>query len=359
VQCPERKWLSNDEYLEKFITTARQRRIPLSGSIEITSCCNMKCAHCYLGPRGEKPWRAEMSAAKIQHIIDEVADAGCLYILFTGGEPLLRDDFSQIYRYAKERGLLVTIFSNGTLVTDAIVELFRELPPQEVEVSLYGATAPTCERITGIGGSYEKCMRGIKLLVDNKIKISLKTILMTLNIHELTGMQSIAKSFGSRFRFDAAICPGFGGDRTPLELRVSPEEVVDREFADVEKVRQWKNYFEGSKGHLLTDELYGCGAGVTGFHVDSTGHLHPCLMMHDICYDLSETRFVEAWKDMMPRIKERKAGLDFPCRGCIKINLCGYCPAFFSLENGAEGAHSEYICRMGGLRYQRIKDLNI
>jgi radical SAM protein with 4Fe4S-binding SPASM domain len=298
-----------------------------------------------------------MSAGKILDIIDEVTDAGCLYILFTGGEPLLRDDFPQIYRYAKERGLLVTVFSNGTLVTEAVVELFRELPPHEVDISLYGATAPTYERITGIGGSYEKCMQGIKLLVDNKIKVSLKTILMTMNIHELSEMQNIAKGFGARFRFDAAICPGLGGDKAPLELRVSPEEAVDREFVGDERVRQWKTFFDGSKEHVLSDELYGCGAGITGFHIDSTGNLHPCLMVLDICYDLSETDFSEAWKGMISRIKERKAGPDFPCRGCVKINLCGYCPAFFGLENGAEDVPSEYICRMGDLRYQRIKDI--
>jgi MoaA/NifB/PqqE/SkfB family radical SAM enzyme len=356
VQCTERKWLSTEEYLEKFITMARQRRIPLSGSLEITSRCNLKCVHCYLGPRGERIGYAETSAGKIMDIIDEITDAGCLYILFTGGEPLLRDDFPQIYRYAKERGLLVTVFSNGTLVTDKVAGMFRELPPHEVEISLYGATAPTHERITGVRGSYKKCMHGIKLLVENNIKVNLKTILMTLNIHELSEMQDIAKRFGSRFRFDAAISPSLGGDKTPLELRVSPEEVVAREFADDERVRQTEMLFDGSKEHLLNDELYGCGAGVTGFHIGSTGNLHPCLMVLDIWYDLNETGFFEGWKAMISRIKERKAGPDFPCRGCIKINLCGYCPAFFGLENGAEDVHSEYLCRMGDLRYQRIKD---
>jgi len=358
VQCTEQKWLSTDEYLEKFITMARQRRIPLSGSLEITSRCNLKCVHCYLGHQDERQRRGyrEMSAERILDIIDEITDAGCLYLLFTGGEPLLRDDFPRIYSRAKERGLLVTVFSNGTLVNDKVAGMFRDLPPHEVEISLYGATAPTYERITGVRGSYKKCMHGIKLLVDNKIKVNLKTILMTLNSHELPGMEKIAKEFGSRFRFDAAICPSFGGDKTPLKLRVSPEEVVDMEFADDKRVRQWKKFFDESKEHVLTDDLYGCGAGVTGFHIDPSGNLQPCLMVLDIWYNLYETGFLEGWKDMISRIRDRKAGPDFPCKGCEKINLCGYCPAFFRLENGAEDVRSEYICRMGDLRYQRIKN---
>jgi len=359
VACPEQKWLSTEEYLEQFITMARRRRVPLACSLEITSRCNLKCVHCYLGPRGERQRYTETSAGRIMDIIDQITEAGCLHMLFTGGEPLLHEDFPRIYRYAKEKGLLVTVFSNGTLVTDRVAGMFRELPPLEVEISLYGATASTYERITGARGSYKKCMDGIKRLVENKIKVNLKTILMTLNVHELSEMQKIAKGFGARFRFDAAICAGFGGDRTPLELRVSPEEVVDMEFADDERARQWKTLFDGSKEHVLTDELYGCGAGVTAFHIDSTGNLHPCLMVRDIRYDLSDTGFAEAWKDMTARIKQRKAGPDFPCRGCEKINLCGYCPAFFSLENGSEDIPPEYICRTGDLRYQRIKSQHV
>jgi len=163
-----------------------------------------------------------MSTGKVLDIIDEITDAGCLHLLITGGEPLLRDDFPAIYGHAKKRGLLVTIFSNGTLITERVIGMFRELPPHEVEISLYGATAPTYEKITGVPGSYEKCMLGIKLLAENNIKVNLKTILMTLNSHELSEMEKIARGFGARFRFDAAISPCFGGDKTPLKLRVSP-----------------------------------------------------------------------------------------------------------------------------------------
>jgi radical SAM protein with 4Fe4S-binding SPASM domain len=358
MECSEQKWLSTDKYLEQFITMARQRRIPLGGSIELTYRCNLNCVHCYLGPQTERHKRSteEMNTRKVFDIIDEITDAGCLYLLLTGGEPLLRNDFSEIYHHAKKRGLLVTVFSNGTLITNKIAELFRDLPPHEVEISLYGATAPTYEKITGVQGSYEKCMRGIKLLLDSGIKVNLKTILMTLNSYELFEMENIAKGFGCRFRFDAAISSCMGGDKTPLSLRVPPEEAIDKEFSNHERLERWEKFFEESKSHTLTDDLYGCGAGVTSFNVDPAGNLQPCIMVLDICYNLSETGFIAAWKDLTSRIKDKKAGSDFPCRGCEKINLCGYCPAFFRLENGAEDMLSEYICRMGDLRYQRIRD---
>ena len=358
MECTEQKWLSTDEYLTQFITMSRQRRIPLAGSLEVTRRCNLRCVHCYLGPQAERQRAAtgEMDTAKILDIIDQVTDAGCLYLLITGGEPLLRDDFPVIYRHAKERGLLVTVFSNGTLITEKVLMLFSDLPPHEVEISLYGATAPTYERITGVRGSYEKCMSGIKLLADSKIKVNLKTILMTLNSDELFEMENIAKEFGARFRFDAAISPCIGGDKTPLEFRVSPAEAIEMEFSNHDRLRQWETFFEESREHVLVDTLYGCGAGVTGFHVSASGHLQPCLMTSDIQYDLSEKRFTDGWDDMIYPLRAKRAGPDFACMGCEKINLCGYCPAFFSLENGTEDIRSEYICEMGNLRYQRIMD---
>jgi radical SAM protein with 4Fe4S-binding SPASM domain len=343
VECTKHEWPDTNKYLEQFITMARQRCIPLSGSFELTYRCNLGCVHCYLGPHTERRenGNSELSAGRILDIIDEITDAGCLYLLLSGGEPLLRDDFPKIYRHAKEKGLLVTVFSNGTLITEKVAALFRDLPPHEVEISLYGSTAPTYEKITGVRGSYERCMRGIKLLVDNKIKVNLKTILMTLNSHELFEMENIAGGFGCRFRFDAAISPCTGGDKTPLSLRVPPEEAIDKEFSSPERLGQWGKFFEESKSRTLTDDLYGCGAGVTGFNIDPAGNLQPCIMALDICYNLTETGFLAGWKDMTLRIKDKKAGPDFACRGCEKINLCGYCPAFFRLETGTEDVRSE------------------
>jgi radical SAM protein with 4Fe4S-binding SPASM domain len=296
-----------------------------------------------------------MSTGRVLSVIDEITDAGCLNLLISGGEPLLRKDFPEIYRHAKERGLLVTVFSNGTLVTEDLLELFRDLPPLEVEISLYGATAHTYESVTCVPGSYERCLLGIRRLVSNNIKVKLKTILMSVNIHELFAIENIAREFGVKFRFDAAISPCLGGDRAPMELRVAPEKAVEMEFSDGVRSRRWKEFFEESREFLTGDGLYGCGAGVTSFHIDPGGCLRPCMMTRDVQYDLPGSGFLRGWGEIGARLREKKARADFACRDCEKINLCGYCPAFFSLENGTEDARSAYLCKMGELRYQRIR----
>ncbi|MFI5294156.1 MAG: radical SAM protein [Thermodesulfovibrionales bacterium] len=358
MQCHDTKWPDTGEYLEEFIAKAEQLHIPLAGSLELTHRCNLNCVHCYLGQQAKRQVLRdrEMSAARIHTLIDEITEAGCLNLLITGGEPLLREDFPEIYRHAKGNGLLVTVFTNGTIIGEKTIELFCDLPPVEVEISVYGATEHVYESITSVHGSYKKCLLGIRGLLENGVRVNLKTILMTINRHEFTDMENMAKELGVRFRFDAAISPRMDGDNSPLGLRVPPEEAIEKEMSGAGKVESWKTFFEKFKDRTLGSGLYGCGAGLTAFHIDPFGHILPCMMALDMRYDISEAGFKEGWDNIMHRIRDKKTAADFACRGCVKINLCGYCPGFFRLENGLEDVPSEYICRMGGLRYEYIHD---
>ena len=357
-ECNVHEWLSTEKYLEEFSAKAERLRIPLSGSLELTNRCNLDCVHCYLGPQAKRkvPGAVEMSTARILSLLDEITDAGCLNLLITGGDPLLRDDFPIIYKHAKEKGLLVSVFTNGTLITERVLDLFADLPPLEVEISLYGATAKTYEKVTRVSGSYKRCIDGIRLLLDRNIKVNLKTVLMTINSHELDEMQDIARKFAVRFRFDAAISPCIDGDKTPLSLRVPPEEAIKKEFSDSEKLQGWRKFYEKYKGWTLGSTLYACGAGVTGFNIDPYGNLQPCITTLDIRFDISREGFMAGWQEITQRISNKKVGADFICRGCEKINLCGYCPDFFRLEYGLDGFCSEYLCKMGNLRFQYIND---
>ena len=356
MECTETTWLNDKEYLQQFNKKAANLRVPLSGSIDITRQCNLRCVHCYLGPQSEvkKMHRYEMDTSRLLSIIDEITDAGCLYLLITGGEPFLRKDFAEIYTHAKTKGLLVTVFTNSILVTDSILELFEALPPQAVEISLYGASAATYEKITGINGSYKRCLRGIRRLLEHKINVKLKTILMTLNRHEFFDIENMAKDLGVKFRFDAAIFPCLNGDKTPLSLRVSPEDAVEKEFSDDERLRHWRDYFERHQGLPVSDTLYNCGAGLTSFHIDPYGNLQPCLMTASFRYNLSSGSFSIGWHDVIPRIREKKTGAIYTCNQCEKRILCGFCPAFFKLESGAEDRYSDYLCKMGQYRFQTL-----
>ncbi len=348
--------LSDQEYLALFRRKVEHLRVPLTGELAITHRCNLRCVHCYIGSEknGSERTQQELNTSRFISILDEITEAGCLFLVITGGEPLLRDDFKEIYRHAKMKGLLVTLFTNGTLMTDEILAVLDDLPPFAVEISIYGATATTYEKVTGVQGSFRKCMSGIEGLLERKINLRLKTVLMTLNIDEFSGMEALAAQYGVKFRVDAGVFPRLDGDRAPVELRIPPEEAVAKEFLNRDRLLEYKRLFDRFRNSATGETLYPCGAGVTHFHVDSFGNLQPCLMVRSLRYDLARGDFLTGWREVMPDIRNRRIHGAFDCGECEKRVLCGFCPAFFDLENGSEQVKSDYLCAVGHRRFEAL-----
>ena len=180
--------LSGDGFFDLFNIKVLERRIPIVGSFELTERCNLSCKHCYINlPTNNRAARAaELTTEEICRILDEMADAGCMWLLLTGGDPFLRPDFLDIYTYTKKKGICVTVFTNGTMITPKIADYFVELPPRRIEITLYGMTEATYEAVTGLPGSYKKCIRGIELLHERGLPLRLKTIGLTINKHDGT-----------------------------------------------------------------------------------------------------------------------------------------------------------------------------
>jgi radical SAM protein with 4Fe4S-binding SPASM domain len=333
------------------------RRIPLMGTLELTSRCNLKCVHCYLGPQ-EEQWKKrsqEMSTEKVFSVIDEVAAAGTLYLLITGGDPMVHRDFKKVYRYAREKGLLVTVFCDGILVNDEIIELFTELPPFVVEVSLYGATAEVYEAVTRVKGSYPRAIKGIKKLLDNGVKVSLKTVLMTVNQHEIEGMRAIAASFGVPFRMDNAIFPCLpNSSKDPLQYRVSPKEAVQAELSDPKRVDDWMKYIDRQAAVPRGETTYRCGAGVNSFHVDPFGFASPCLMTTQYKHSLHEKSFESLWNKELVQLRSHKPRESYGCNTCDMQTACASCPGFNYQETGEEDVKSQYVCDTTKERWEAI-----
>ena len=343
-------------FLEKLGRKALERRIPLIGVVELTSRCNLNCLHCYVTPSVRKKSNDHPDPATPQWVrwIDEFADAGCLYLLFTGGETLLRPDFPEIYLHACRKGILTTVFTNGTMVTERIIETFNTCPPQCIEISLYGATAETYEKITGVEGSFEKCLQGIRRIKKEGFNLKLKTMLLTINSHELEDMKAFAADLGASFRYDAGVFPRLDGDRSPLQYRVSPEIAVQKESHDRKRVKQWHDLYQRLNHLSSKGSLYECGAGVNTFHVDAAGILRPCFMVPGAKYDLKNHRFHDMWFEKGFVRFQRPGEMPQICKKCDKKSLCGYCPGFFHLENGDERIFSTFLCEIGARRKNMI-----
>jgi radical SAM protein with 4Fe4S-binding SPASM domain len=346
------------DLLEKLESTKPPgMRIPYFGTLELTPDCNVKCVHCYVThcEHDEKI----IDYTETCRILDEVAQEGCVWLLLTGGEPLLRKDFSDIYTYAKKKGFILTLFTNGSLVTPAIAGLLHELPPKMVEISIYGATKETHERITGVAGSFERSLRGIKLLLEQNIKVTLKTMAMTLNKHEINDMHALASSLGVKFRFDPILNPGLDGSRQPCEYRLSPEEVVKLDREDPERAKEWTATFQRlDRRPFLSEALYTCGAGKGRFHIDAFGKLQLCTIARKPEYDLRKGSFHDGWYNFVPSVSAQKLTRSSACRTCEERGICNICPGWNLMEYDAlDSQPVEYLCQIAHLRTEAFDTL--
>jgi len=352
MDCPQIPQTSFDQVGKRIFDKATAERIPISGTFELTWRCNLRCVHCYCNlPLNDKDiFKNELTTEEIFNIFDQMADSGCLWLLITGGEPLVREDFFEIYTYAKKKGFLISLFTNGTLVTPEIADYLAEWPPSEVEITLYGATRETHERVTGIPGSFKRCVRGIELLLERKISLGLKTVAMTLNSHELPQMKEYAESFGLKFRYDPEINPRLDGSKAPNNFRLSPLEVVQLDSADKERSKEWRELYKQNMTPLQSDHLFNCGAGTTAFSIDPYGKMSICSMVNFQNYDLRNGSFKEGWERALPEILELKVKEDYRCSECELNPLCGQCPGWAWLENGNPEEPVEYLCKIAHLR---------
>ena len=213
--------------------------------------------------------RTELTYEEHCRIMDEISDAGCLWLLFTGGECLLRDDFRKSILYAKQKGLLITLFTNGTLITPEMADFLKEWPPFAIEITLYGRTRETYEQVTGTPGSYDRCMTAIRLLMERHLPLSLKTLLLTTNSHEIQAIRAfVEQELGLPFRFDGTVNPRLDCSVQPLAFRLKPHQIVELDVIDERRTTEWRELADRQCSPGSGDSLYGCRAGVNAFAIN-------------------------------------------------------------------------------------------
>lgn len=332
-------------------------RGPLNATIEVTRRCPLACAHCYnnlpMNDRGAQ--HNELTTDELRRILDEMADAGCLWLLLTGGEIFARRDFLEIYTHAKRRGFIVTLYTNGTLITEAVADYLAEWRPFGIEITLYGRTRETYERLTGVPGSYDRCMRGIRLLLDRGLPLKLKTVGVTINKHEVRAMQQFADELGVEFRFDTEMNPRIDCSQSPLAVRLTPEECVEFDLQDPERISEWhlfaERFLRPVHSAETSDQLYHCGGGVDSFSINPYGHMSICVLSQQDTFDLRGGSFSDGWHEFLHRVRSRKkVTRTTKCTSCELKAMCGMCPANGELENGDPEAPVDFLCQVAHLR---------
>jgi radical SAM protein with 4Fe4S-binding SPASM domain len=352
----------NDATYATFSRAIHERhfggRAPVEVSIEVTRRCPLECLHCYNNlPMNDATARSqELTLEEHCKLLDELVDAGCLWILYTGGEIFGRKDFLDIYTEAKKRGFLVTLFTNGTLITPRIADYLADWRPFAIEITLYGATRETYEKLTQVPGSYDRCMRGIRLLLDRGLPLKLKTVPTTINKHEVYEMQRLAEEeFHVEFKFDPLVNPRIDCSQSPLAVRLSPEDAVSLEFIDPRREKEYRRLAEYDRSSPTGTKqegtkVYGCGGGHRGCAVDPTGVMSICVLSHQEGYNIRSGSFMQGWEGPLLEIRNRERKRATICSRCRIQTLCSMCAANGELENGDAESPVDFLCQVAHLR---------
>ena len=346
-------------------TRASRNGMPLSGTFELTPCCNMACKMCYVRKTKEEQEKiAPLRTAKEWLELGKTArEQGMLYLLLTGGEPFLRPDFQEILSGLHRMGLLISINSNGTLIDEETVEWLKETPPVRINITLYGASDETYARLCGNPKGFTQTARAIRLLKEAGIQVKINCSVTPYNVDDLEGIYAFAREEGLLVQATSYMFPPLRRDTSMVGQndRFSPQEAAyqsacilaldlgedeflrrvsrDESLAFPQEIEEDCPEIDGEGDGIR------CRAGKCSFWITWDGRMLPCGMFPEgNAQNVFQIGFEKAWK----QVHEEALAIRLPakCSGCTLRDQCKACAAMVMTESGNFHTVPEYRCKM-------------
>ena len=330
--------------------------VPASGTFELTSRCNFNCKMCYVHNQDAALCKkTEKTAEWWISLGKKAAEKGTIFLLLTGGEPLVREDFPEIYTELSKMGFIISINTNGYLLSDKILELFKKHPPSRVNISLYGASEETYEAVTGIRG-FERVLSNIEALREMGIDVRINGSFTKYNYKDYREIYDIGKKLGvhikaTPYMFPPVLIGGKPGENSGrlsaeeaaanrvewLKLIYSPEEYMKRTEGSLNGI----DAFELSRDEECAEGKVKCRAGKSSFWVNSKGEMCFCGVA-GFPFSIDELGFDGAWES----VKGFSASVRTPakCENCKYKHMCCVCAAACYTETGSFSGVPEYVC---------------
>ncbi|MDR3574723.1 MAG: radical SAM protein [Anaerolineaceae bacterium] len=335
--------------------------------IELTERCNNNCIHCCINlPVNDRQAKQlEMTSEQVKEYLQQAADLGCLTVRFTGGEPLLRTDFEEVYLYARRLGLKVQLFTNARLITRRVADLFSGVPPLElIEVTVYGMHKESYEAVTRKMGSFVQFWSGVNRLLDQGIPFLVKSCILPENKSDMGEFESWAGTIpwmqdrpGYTVFFDLrSRCNNTEKNQQIKLLRPSPQEglaLLEKCNADYyTELRKFASKFMGPQA----DKLFQCGASAGSLCIDAYGCLQPCMNLRSPELTIQGEKPFNALVHFSHLSKLRASNPDYleRCGRCFLHGLCEQCPAKSWSETGSLDTPIEYVCQVAHLQARRL-----
>lgn len=362
------KWEKTSMTLAAY---AAQRHVPLGGTFELTPRCNLRCKMCYVRL---DPWQMdkigrERTAQEWISIARDAAAAGTLNLLLTGGEPLMRQDFDEMYSAFSEMGFIITLNTNAALLTPQLLELFKRYPPTATNVTLYGASYETYERVCGNGDGFRRTLEGLEMLSEVSTVLEIRTTFIKDNMHELKEIREIAKRYTKRFAINTAVNKAVRGAESKAEnCRMTPSQIFDLIEKNEEYYMEPNIIYETPQadmdaemhtvpkdyGFSLPPRVITCLAAKSMYWITWDGKMIPCGSFSSPFTLPFEEGFKQAW-DKLPSLFDN-VSVPPECSRCeFADGKCQNCPASLQAETGSFDKVSDYLCAVAREREPRRK----
>lgn len=299
-----------DEFLKRLSTRSAASRRPECVTFELTYGCNLHCVHCYNPTHRALPH--ELTTTEVCVLLNQIADLGVLTVTLTGGEPSVRPDIGDILRHARRQGLLVHLMTNATRVTTSFTHLLCEIGVSQINVSMYGATEPVYERMTGVPGSYRQFRQSMLTLAAAALPVVVRMPVTTINREEIQASRQLVESLHMRFQYCLDIMTTVTGNRTPLQYRLAPEE----------KVRIDQELFPHTWTPLSEESCSGdrsfieCACGQSRFAITPYGEMNLCTAFPIPRYNLRTGSVKEGWEILKRTVDQALPSDRYECQTC-------------------------------------------
>ncbi|MEO0275735.1 MAG: radical SAM protein [candidate division WOR-3 bacterium] len=329
------KGLKSKELYFNILRDTLKENIPLHCYLEITNKCNARCYFCFQGEEYRK--REDLDTETWKKIIIELEKMGCFWVIISGGEPLIREDFWDIIEFLKKKRFVLSLVSNGILLKKEDIIRFKKYYFESITVSIHSVNKETCDKIFGINYPLDKIINIILEMNKENLPIVVHAVLTKDTIGEFENMYQFFKNHGFKEYQITFYCV----HPVPFknyEVFLPSEE----ELKSFYKKHNWPIFPKKSPSIFL------CGAGKNVLRIDAIGNVHLCPVLEFPIGNLREKSLEEIWKNNFVLTIFRKIdSKNFSeCLNCDYHLFCETCMAHNWNETKNIFKPGKFICKL-------------
>lgn len=320
---------------------------------ELTYRCQERCRHCYCVT--DHPSKEEMSTLDITRTLDELRDMNVQGVIFTGGDPFARKDIFEILEHAHKNRFLISIFTNGTALSDSDILRLKELHIKDIHFSIYSCFPDKHDYITRREGSFYETVNVIKKCVLVGIQVNIKTPILNISLEELEGILKMAEDLGTTIQVAPSIMPKNDGDMSPTKFRLNNVDKYSHVFRLLDNhIKIPNDYDENPESGDSYQQNRICSAGMSSLSINPYGDVYPCNALLIKCGNIKSTSINEIWSnsETLKHVREFNFTMIDGCSNCKHKKYCNFCPGEALIEKGSPLRKYSEACDIAQARYK-------